>query len=378
MAIIRLELSDTDFNLLEVLDEQFIDLSWEYTRIGGCGPIQFDLPREYCNEKGIGGDFNLKVYIRNPLTKTYDLWYQGLIEDKAPNLRGENESVSIQGQGYQKQLSRIQLTNVNYASQEVSVIVKNILDNYVVPNTDVTYSLGDLETTGFTIDSIDFNTDALAAIQTLADIVGTREWGVNAERKFFFKARSETVGFRFPIGGKITAFSGDDSFRDVVNRVIIQGGDVGGVPFRPSPTSSPYNDLSSQLKFGRRDEVYQNSSIITNEVAEKFARSILAEKSGVIRRARCELVNYETRLESSLPISLFQVIARSVLYGEKTYGTFLYSDRVSYQINRIQYKVDNAGANLKIQLELGQARPNISESIEQLKYQIEQLREASL
>jgi len=378
MAIIRLELRDPQFNLLEILDEQFMDLSWENNRVGGCGSINFGLPREYCNEKAIGGDYNLRVYVRNPATKAYDIWYQGLVEDKTPNARGEQESVTVQGMGYQVQLSRIQLVNRSYAAMEISDIIKDLLDNDIVPNTDVSYDPGDVTSTGFIVDDILFNTDVLSAIQTLADIAGARDWGVNAEREFFFIERSTTVGFEFPLGRNIVSFSNDDSFRDVVNRVIVQGGDVADAPFIPDATTAPYNDLPSQLKYSRRDQVYTNASIITDDVARQFAASILAEKSDIIRRARCEIVDYEQRFEATLPIPLFQIIARSTLYGEKAYGTFLYSGRISYQINRIQYRVDDANADLRIQLELGQPRPNVSEYISQLKYQIEQQRSARL
>ena len=54
------------------------------------------------------------------------------------------------------------------------------LDTYVVPNTNLTYTGSDLETTGFTPSTINFNTDALSAMQSLADIVGTREFTLSA------------------------------------------------------------------------------------------------------------------------------------------------------------------------------------------------------
>lgn len=376
--IVKVELRDKSFNILEILDNEFMNLSWEYSRIGGCGSCSFELPREYCNEKFISGDFNIRIYVRNETTKAYDIWYQGIVETKAPNVRGQDETVQVQVHGYQAQLSRIQLSNVTYTSTEVSVIVKSLLDNYIVPNTDIIYSASDIEATSFTPDSITFNGNCLDAIQTLADITGTREWGVNSSRSMFFKARSSTSGLYFALGDKVTAFTSDDSFKDIVNRVIVQGGDVGGVPFTPSPTASAYNNTSSQTKYGRRDEIFQNSSILTDAVAQQFATSILAEKSDVIRRGRCELVNYETQIETTLPIPLFELVARATLYGEKYYGTFLYSGRISYQVNRISYKLSSNDSTLTTQLELGQLRPNVSESIAQLSYQLEQLRSASL
>lgn len=376
--IVRLELRNKSFTILELLDSEMMNLTWEFSRIGGCGSITFDLPRAYCNEKAIGGDFNLRLYVRNPTTKAYDLWYQGIVEMKSPNVRGSDETIQVQGHGYQAQLSRIQLIGVTYTSQEASVIIKDILDNYITPNTDISYDIGDLTATSFTFDSITFNTDALSAIQTIADTVGGREWGVDENRDFYFLARSSTVGLRFPLGDKVTNFNNDDSFKDVVNRVIVQGGDVAGVPFAPDPTASAYNDIPSQTKYGRRDQIYQNSSILTDTVAEQFASSILSQYSTVIRRARCELSSYETQIEATIPIPLFNLISRRTLYGEKKYGTFLYSGQIDYQINRIVYKLNDEDSSLVTSLELGQPLPNISETIGQLKYNIEQLRTASV
>ncbi len=376
--IVKVVMSDRSFNVLEILDREFIDLNWEWQRVGGCGSFSFQLPREYCNEKFISGDFNVKIYNRNPSTNDYDLWYQGIVETKAPNVRGDQELIAVQGHGYQAQLSRIQLANVSYSSTEVSAIVTSLLNNYVIDNTDIAFSGGDIINTGVTLDSIVFNGSVQDAMQTLADIVGTREWGVDEDRNFFFKQRSSTAGLYFALGDKVTAFTSDDSFKDIVNRVIVQGGDIAGTPFTPNPTGAAYNDTSSQTKYGRRDQVYQNSSIITDDVAEQFADSILSEKADVIRRARCEIVNHETRLEDTVPIHLFELLARGILYNERYYGTFLYSGRINYQVNRVSYKLNSNDSTLTTNLDLGQLRPNVAETISQLKYQLEQVRTASL
>lgn len=369
--VVRVEIRDRAFNILEILDNEFMGLSWGYNRTGGCAGFSFSLPREFCNEKFISGDFNIRIYVRNETTKAYDIWFQGVVEDKIPNVVGEKETIAVQGHGYQAQLSRIYVDR-DYTSTEVSAIVKDILDNDVVPNTDIIYSAGDIVDTGFTPDSMKFNTDALSAIQTLADLVGTREWGVDSSRSLFFKARSSAVGFKFPLGGKVSAFNSDDSFKDIVNKIVVQGGDVAGVPF-----TATYNSLSSQTKYGLRTKVYQNSAITTAAVATQFADSIFAERNDVVRRGRCSLVGHEAQIEATVPIPLFVLLARGILYGEKNYGTFLYSGEVSYQVNRISYKYGDDGS-FTTDLEVGKLRPDISESIGRLEYQLEQERSASL
>jgi hypothetical protein len=368
----RITISDSAFNILEVLDNEIISPSWEFNRIGGCGSFNFSLPRDYCDEKYISGDFNIKIYGRNDSTSTFDLWYQGLVEAKMPNIRGDEEKISVQGHGYQAQLSRIYLNGVTYTGQEVSVIIKDLLDNYIVPYTNISYSASDIEATTFTPSSIKFSTDAMSAIQTLADIVGTREWGVDEDRNFYFKARSSSIGYRFTLGGKVTSFSSDDSFKDIINRVIIQGGDVAGVPY-----TDTFNDVISQLKYGRRDSVISNSSVTTSDVATRLASSVFAEKNDVVRRGSCEIADYEVRMEATIPIPLFALVTRRPFYNEKFYGTFLYGGEISYQINKIGYKLNNEGS-LTINLDLGKPRPDISETIGQMEYELEQLRSASI
>lgn len=376
--ITKIELRDKSFNMIDILDSEKMSLTWEFLRIGGCGSFSFNLPRQYCNERAISGDFNVRIFNRNPLTNVYDLWYQGIIEDKIPDVRNIDEIVTVQGHGYQVQLSRIQLNNVTFTGVEASVMIKNLLDNYVVPNTDIIYSGVDITATSFTFDSITFNTDVLSAIQTIADTVGGLEYGVNKDRSFYFGPRSSTTGLRFAVGDKMTAFNDDYSFKEIVNRVVVQGGDVGGSPFTPDPTTSYYNDVPSQLKYGRRDQPYQNSSIVTDSVARQFAASVLIEKKDVVHNARAELVNYETQIESTIPIPLLEIISRGTLYGEKNYGTFLYSGKIQYQINRIVYSVSDDDGSLITDLEMGQPRPTEAEVIAQLSYKLEQLRTATL
>jgi hypothetical protein len=369
----RIELRDKDFNLLEFLEKEAINLRFDYARIGGCGAFSFDLPRQYADEKYISGDHNIRIYIRNSDTKNYDLWYQGLIENKSPNISDRKEVLSISGYGYLAQLSRIYISET-YTSQEISVIVKDILDTYVTPNTDITYDAGDIENTGFTADSLKFNTDVKRALETCANIVGSREWGVDKDRKFFFKAHSQVVGFREFVGGKIIKFSEDFSFKDIANRIVIQGGDVDGTPY-----TKTYNDALSQAKYNLRTKVIQNSSIVTDTVSSQFADAIFAEYSDVIKRAKCTKINITTPIESTIPIPLIQIMLSDTRYGEKKYGTFLYCGRVDRKIERVSYYFSKGNSEIiNADLQLDYIRPSIAEAISQIEYQLEQQRSGAL
>lgn len=366
----RVELRDRNFTLLEILDNEVMDLSWSYARIGGCGEFRFRLPRKLYEEKAVAGDYNIRIYYRNPTTKTYDLWFQGLIENKSPSIAGNTEQIEVSGHGYQAQLSRMYISQT-FLSTEVSAIVGAIIGTTIDPNTNINYDASLISTTSFTPDKMEFNTDALSAIQTLADLAGY-EWGVDKDRNFYFKNDSSEVGFRYPLGGNIVNFEEQQDFSSIVNRAIIQGAQVGGTYY-----TGTFNDTISQLKYGIRTRVIQNSSITTDAVASQFATATFSEYNEVIRKASCGLVGLTARIEATTPIPMLSIIDREITYGEKKYGTFLYSGRVNRQINRINYSVTGNGV-LRISLDLNQQRPTIAEELAQIEYSLEQQRSAAL
>jgi hypothetical protein len=366
----RVELRDRNFNVLEILDNEFIDLAWSYSRIGGCGEFSFRLPRKLYEEKAVSGDFNIRIYRRNSVTKVYDLWYQGLIETKTPNIRGNSENIEISGHGYQSHLKRIYISQT-YTNLEVSQIVAAIVGTYVEPYTNVDYEAAMISTSSFTPDKMEFNTDALSAIQTCADLVGY-EWGVDKNRDFYFKDESHSVGFRYPLGGNIKDFQEQQDFSSIVNRVFIQGAQSGGTYY-----TNTYDDLLSQSKYGLRTKPIQNSSISTNAVGAQFATATFSEYREVVRKASCSLIGINAQIEATTPVPLMMVIDREITWGEKRWGTFLWSGRVERQINRINYSVNNNGA-LSISLDLGQLRPTIAEELSRIEYSLEQQRSASL
>lgn len=377
-VVFRIELRDRSFNILELNDNLVSGIDFDYSRIGGCGDFKFTLPRKYCDEKYISGGFNVRIYIWNEETKVFDLWYQGLVEEKVPTVQGVVESIDVIGHGYQAQLGYIQLSGLTYTNQELSVVVKNILDNYILPATDITYDLADIESTGFTANNLKFDTDAQSALQTIADIAGTREWGIDRNRKFFFKARSSTPGFYFPIGKNVINFQEDQSFKDIINRVLIQGGDIDDGMGGTIPYQKTYNSTISQLKYGRRDRIYQSSSVTTDPVSSQLANSLFNDYSDVVRKATCDLINYKNRVETTLPIPLFVLIAESAItYGTNPYGTFLYSGLINRQINRISYTIDSQSV-LAIKLDLGDLLPDDANFINRLQYTIEQIRSSGL
>lgn len=367
----RLELRDNNFNLLELLEKEAKDISFEYKRIGGCGGFNFEVPREYGDEGSLGGDFDVRIYRYNPSIRTYDLWFSGFIEEKTPKI-ADIEIIDVNGYGYVAQLKRV-IVNKEYLNTEISAIVKDILDTFVVPNTKIIYEAADIENTGFTADKLTFNTSAMDAIQTCAEIVGSREWGVDRNRKFFFKARSETLTKIYSIGGMVADFSSKELFKDIVNKVYLEGGTVVGVKYTRSG-----QDARSILKYELREEKKSNSSVTTDDVADQLIAAILAELKGgadIPRTANMTIIGEDILYESSVPLGLLRLETPGIRYGERKYGTFLYSGHINYQVNSIRYLIRESGILVK-RIDLGRLRSSLAESISKLEYELEQLRTA--
>src|SRR3990167_8027710 len=100
----KIVISDRRFNVLREIQDIASNISWGYNRIGGSGDFSFDVPIRFCEETFLGGNFNVKIYRKDPTDNNYDLWYQGRIEDKSYVVRGVEEKISIRGNGYQSQL----------------------------------------------------------------------------------------------------------------------------------------------------------------------------------------------------------------------------------------------------------------------------------
>ena len=365
--IYRIELRDRDGNFVNVLDNRAQNLKWGYNRVGGCASFRFKVSRKYCTELDLGANFNMRLYRRNPTTKDYDLKYQGRIENVTNKVSGNSEYITVDGFGYQSELKDI-VINENYSSTEISVIVKDVLDNYIVPNTNITYDSADIVATGFTPDDLEFSyVTALEVMKKLADITGSREWGVDKDKKFFFKEKTSDIGIFYHLtGGKILDFNLDGSSREIINKVIVIGGDVAGSKFVYTK-----NYTQNQNKYKRRDRVIQNSAVVSNSVAEQLADAEQAKGDGVVDRGRFRLKD-EVFLEDTIPIPRIKIETREILWDEKNWDEFLWAGQDAFEISKINYKIDTNGT-LVINIDIGEPIPQITEDVRQLQFNIDQV-----
>jgi hypothetical protein len=364
----RIELRNKYFDLIRVLNKEASNVSWDYNRIGGCGASMMNL--EVVELPEVGADYNIQIRLEDGQGGT-NLVYSGYVESNRPVV-DVKPSVQLKAFGYSGQLARVRV-NETYANVEVSVIVKDILDTYVLPDTSIEYVDVDIEPTGFSIDSLPFDCMADEAMKTLAEIAGGVEWGVDVNRKFFFTKKSDAIRHYLRYKIDVAKFDPLDDYGAIINRLYIKGGKVGGVQFEDTA-----NNSESQGRYGLRSQIISNSSIVTSSVSQRYGTMMLADQAKVQRKISIK-VKINTRFfEQTIPLGKISIIAETITqarkYGDSDaiYGKFKYGGNQSFEIDKISYKLIDQGTEVTINA--GTARPDVAEEIKKLEFEIQQLR----
>lgn len=366
--IYRVELRNKSFQLIKVLTKVADSLSWDWDRIGGCGRCSLNLPVDSEYLDNIAPDYDIQVHLGNNVGGD-NLVYRGFIDTYQTTI-GRPDKVQLKAFGYINQLKRIRV-NTTYTSQSISDIVKDILDNYIVPNTSITYDADDIDNISYTPDSLEFDELADSAMSTLADLGSGIEWGVDKNLKFFFKQESTNINHYLRYGKEIEVFNSMNDYSQIKNRLIIKGG---------GDLEVTVNNTESQSAYGIRTKIISNSAITTNSVAQQYGTSLLAELARISRRATIKLTNSDKYFESNIPLGQINLLASEIAQAKKygdddaIYGAFKYGGQPAIQINSIKYSLRNEA--LDININAGQAVPDVYKQIKQLQYDVEQLRNA--
>lgn len=195
--------------------------SLEFTllRNGGCGPFSFILGEEYAE---INIDYNYRVEIC--FYTQSDPWFTGYITELPQ--KGTDPSRRYAGVGYFQQLEHVRVNEADTAGQDVANIVKDIYDDYLNGDTDIEWNTDKIDTPIYTTAATQFweRITARACFETLAELAQQFEFGVDAERDFYFRAISPLVLEKFWIGKHLTEFKPTEDQSDLCNRLYIRCG----------------------------------------------------------------------------------------------------------------------------------------------------------
>ena len=160
-------------------------------------------------------------------------------------------------------------TEVAYASQDPSVILKDIIDKY---NSTIDYNATSVETTGTTVSYTFTFTTYFEAITKLLELCPAYwYWYIDANNIIYLKVRaSDTIDHKLYLGKEISEINAQKSINELKNIVYFKGG---GTP----PLYKKYEKTSSQTAFGIREYRISDERVIVAGTAQTIADKFLEE-----------------------------------------------------------------------------------------------------
>jgi hypothetical protein len=358
---------------------------------------------EFRISKGIArwtSDFTLP-----PVPYTYEnvsatkLAYRGFIANIIPSLKIP-QNVVLDVRGYFDLLKKIVVHDdgdiKTYTSQEVSVIVKDVVDNFITPNTPITKDIYRIDVGDFTIDSMQFLDTVDAVLQKLAELTGDIEYGVDENLEFFWMLESTSIRTKFFVGNNVSLLERRVNWDDLVNKLYLVGGETAGVKYKRTAENT-----DSQSQYYLSEKIINNGSIITDTVADQYLGAILTEKSNPVYNIRAKVLNTPLRLEDTVPIGLVSVYdatydrdsagdiigdiigeaadgGSDIIVGEIGDGgsDITVGGQYSAQIDRIEYTLSNTSGRFNLEINLGDTILETAAKIKRLELALANLQVA--
>lgn len=295
-----IELRDKNGHLKQYITPFVSRVTWEWNRLGGCGRCSITINKRY---RDIIFDARDDIQIRVKSGITTKLVYRGYIANIVPTLK-INQDIVLDVRGYFDLFKKIIINDTGdtktYTASDIHVIVDSIIDTFIVPNTNVTK--GTIDTTdgsSFTVNTMDFLCTVETALRTLSDLAGDAEYGVDEDLVFFWRTESSTINHKFFVGNNVSVLERRVNWDELVNRIYLIGGDVLGVKYKYTAEATDSQDL-----YYLSENIVNNSSITTDEVAAQYCGAILTEKSIPQFSIRGTIKNTDIRLEDTIPMGL--------------------------------------------------------------------------
>lgn len=357
-------LKDNNGKLIANIENKVSNLSWEWNRVGGCGGCNMKVETEWDSAlaSSFAEDYQIDIYAPD-LSGTSVLWYSGYIDRSKPTASSNNEFVTVNCLGFVNQLKRVTVEKKTYLGMELGAAVKDIVENFSTSITDITSTASDYDDSGFSADSLYFNESAFESIVKIASIAGRREWGVRADKSFFFLTRDDTTKHIYHIGEDFVTFSPAIDFNPIVTKMYFQGGNNFDATFTVTN------------KIATREQIVSNSAITTQSVAQQFGRTWLKDNGVAKRSYITRLISKDKKIESTIPLGRAAVNLKVGIRDEYDITTNLYDAGQKYdggtetlQIEKIKYILTDDGINA--QLSFSGKQPSLADDLNRLEFMI--------
>lgn len=271
---------------------------------------------------------------QSPGARTVDLWYRGYVSEVAEMDGGvDGASLGLRGHGYIGHLDRVLITASYQATKAESVVGDIMLNRGVTSKTSVVFCGTNIDTTSVSVTDMQFrNTPAGRALSQIADLVGTREWGVDRQAALFFRARRDpstapSSAYETFIAGKdLSNISITNRGDDLVNSVFVEGGVEQGQTIIVESVNS-----QSQVDYGRREASVQAASLISSVDAAQMGASIVAEKAAT--RA-------EVTFETAAPTMVETRVLTGFTQSAPVISLINISSRANYLLGSVDYSIE--------------------------------------
>ncbi len=215
-------------------------------------------------------------------------WFTGFIQTIP--LPGQKPPYKYVGFGFFEQLDWVTVT-ASYPNQEVSLIVKDIIQNFVDPPTQIIYNAAKIETTSYTITDIKFDhAFAKDALQALANIAQGYEFGVDNSREFYFRAVDTAVQYYYWAGVQFQDIEIEEDPLSIRNKLYVKSGKI-----QTDGTNwiGSVSDAASISAYGFREDIVTAPDILNTLDALEWAEQILAEKKDPKAKAKIKNVIFD-------------------------------------------------------------------------------------
>jgi len=340
MSKVDVKLYDKYGDLSYVLSKE-VEVQWEYNRVGGCGQAEIAIVKNQdFDETKFKPQSSIKVFIDD------ELRYHGKLIHYGRNIDIGKEFIRILCNGYIDELDGV-IVREDYESMELSAIVKDIMQQYVVPNSKVLYDASLIETTDYSAQLLAFNHTAMDALALIGSLAGNYEWGVDRNRYLYFKKRDNNTRHVYVIGREVEMFEELRNDESIVNVINVFGNDG----FISQLTAD-----GSVSTFGRREANLFESSITEASDANQLGFQLLKNRSKSQRAIKFAISVPDLFIEETTPLGAVS-LNKSVFSTRIKYGTyFKYGTSHKYgnikrdQFNSIRYTLVNGGLNAQITL----------------------------
>jgi hypothetical protein len=260
----------------------------------GCGMFELELSELPDALSSLSYNYRVDIHFYNDTSP----WYSGYILEK-PQDGTTEQTYKISGYGFFNQLSDI-VVNDSYSSDYVHDIVKAIMTTYVEDKTDIIYRESKIEDTTYEIQSVSWDRIyAKEVFKQLSEYVLGYEFGVDADREFFFRQKSTGIEdeAQLFVGKNLNKFIPLEDISEVKNKLYIYGGEMTGTP--PSNYLTTVEDASSQSAYGLKEAKLTIPSALDVDDAEQWGNYKLAELKDPVQRATIDGIDiYQVKLDA--------------------------------------------------------------------------------